>query len=285
MARAATTSDVFNAVAEPRRREILNYLALLERPVGEIVDALEMEQPSVSKHLRVLKDVGLVHARRDGRQMFYRTNAAGIRPLYEWAGTFERFWRHQLIRVKERAEEKSGAVKKDWGNYFGGGTMSSMAAAMVALENLTLNITQEIHVKASPEVTFEALLEQLGPGSQVMDGTPMPMKLEAWPGGRWFRDLGDGNGHFWGNVQAIKRPTLLEFTGPLFMSYPVVSNVQYRLSETDGGTLIKFHHAALGLIQDDHRRGVTGGWSTIHERVRKVAEAQEGLRAGSGPKQ
>jgi uncharacterized protein YndB with AHSA1/START domain len=163
--------------------------------------------------------------------------------------------------------------------------MSSMAAAMVALENLTLNITQEIHVKASPEVTFEALLEQLGPGSQVMDGTPMPMKLEAWPGGRWFRDLGDGNGHFWGNVQAIKRPTLLEFTGPLFMSYPVVSNVQYRLSETDGGTLIKFHHAALGLIQDDHRRGVTGGWSTIHERVRKVAEAQEGLRAGSGPKQ
>ena len=163
--------------------------------------------------------------------------------------------------------------------------MSSMAAAVVALENLTLNITQEIHVKASPEVTFEALLEQLGPGSQVMDGTPMPMKLEAWPGGRWFRDLGDGNGHFWGNVQAIKRPTLLEFTGPLFMSYPVVSNVQYRLSETDGGTLIKFHHAALGLIQDDHRRGVTGGWSTINERVRKVAEAQAGLAAGSGRKQ
>ena len=75
--------------------------------------------------------------------------------------------------------------------------MSSMAAAVVALENLTLNITQEIHVKASLEVTFEALLEQLGPGNAVMDGTPMPMKLEAWPGGRWFRDLGDGNGHFW----------------------------------------------------------------------------------------
>jgi DNA-binding transcriptional ArsR family regulator len=107
MARAATTSDVFNAVAEPRRREILNYLALSERPVGEIVDALEMEQPSVSKHLRVLKDVGLVEARREGRQVFYRTNAAGIRPLHEWAATFERFWRHQLIRVKERAEEKN----------------------------------------------------------------------------------------------------------------------------------------------------------------------------------
>jgi DNA-binding transcriptional ArsR family regulator len=107
MARAATTSDAFNAVAEPRRREILNYLALSEQPVGEIVDALEMEQPSVSKHLRVLKDVGLVEARREGRQVFYRTNAAGIRPLHEWAATFERFWRHQLIRVKERAEEKN----------------------------------------------------------------------------------------------------------------------------------------------------------------------------------
>jgi DNA-binding transcriptional ArsR family regulator len=113
MARAATTSDAFNAVAEPRRREILNYLALQERPVGEIMDALEIEQPSVSKHLRVLKDVGLVHARRDGRQMFYRTNAEAIRPLHDWAGTFERYWQHQLIRVKERAEEKSGAVKKN----------------------------------------------------------------------------------------------------------------------------------------------------------------------------
>ena len=163
--------------------------------------------------------------------------------------------------------------------------MSSMAAAMVALENLTLNITQEIHVKASPEVTFEALLEQLGPGSQVMDGTPMPMKLEAWPGGRWFRDLGDGNGHFWGHVQAIKRPTLLEFTGPMFMSYPVASNVQYRLSETGGGTLIKFHHTALGLILDEHRKGVTGGWGTINERVRKAAEAHGLFRADGGKKQ
>lgn len=163
--------------------------------------------------------------------------------------------------------------------------MSSMAAAVVAIENLTLNITQEIHVKASLEVTFEALLEQLGPGNAVTDGTPMPMKLEAWPGGRWYRDLGDGNGHLWGHVQAIKRPTLLEFTGPLFMSYPVASNVQYRLSEVDGGTLIKFHHAALGLIQDDHRKGVTGGWGTINERVRKAAEARASFAAGSGKKQ
>jgi len=107
MARAATTSDAFNAVAEPRRREILNYLALEERPVGEIVDLLGLEQPSVSKHLRVLLEVGLVHVRRDGRRMYYRTNAQAIRPLHEWTETFERFWRHQLSGIKERAEGKN----------------------------------------------------------------------------------------------------------------------------------------------------------------------------------
>jgi len=106
MARAATTSDSFNAVAEPRRREILNYLALQERPVGDIVAALGMEQPSVSKHLRVLLDVGLVNVRREGRRMMYRVNAEAVRPLHEWTSTFERFWRHQLNSVKERAEEK-----------------------------------------------------------------------------------------------------------------------------------------------------------------------------------
>jgi DNA-binding transcriptional ArsR family regulator len=110
MARAATTSDAFNAVAEPRRRDILAFLAMDERPVGDIVDSLGIEQPSVSKHLRVLRDVGLVHVRRDGRRMLYRTNADAIRPLYEWTSTFERFWRHQLSRLKERAEAKSDRV-------------------------------------------------------------------------------------------------------------------------------------------------------------------------------
>jgi DNA-binding transcriptional ArsR family regulator len=104
MARAATTSDAFNAVAEPRRRDILSFLALEERPVADIVDAMGLEQPSVSKHLRVLREVGLVDVRREGRQMFYRTNAEAIRPLHEWTETFERMWRHQLARVKEQAE-------------------------------------------------------------------------------------------------------------------------------------------------------------------------------------
>jgi DNA-binding transcriptional ArsR family regulator len=106
MARAATTSDAFNAVAEPRRREILDYLALGERPVSDLVTQLGLEQPSVSKHLKVLRDVGLVRVRRNGRHMLYRANAEAIRPLHEWTKTFERLWDHQLLRIKERAEAK-----------------------------------------------------------------------------------------------------------------------------------------------------------------------------------
>ena len=146
-------------------------------------------------------------------------------------------------------------------------------AAKLSIEDLTLSITEEIHVRAPIDKTFEALLEQLGPLNEVPEKGPMPMKLEAWPGGRWYRELGDGNGHFWAHVQAIKRPTLLEFAGPLFMSYPVSSNLQYRLSEEPGGTLIKFRHLALGLIEEDHRKGVVKGWSAIHARVKAAAEA------------
>jgi DNA-binding transcriptional ArsR family regulator len=111
MPRAATTSDPFNAIAESRRREILVYLALRERSVADVVKAVRIGQPSVSKHLKVLRDVGLVHARRNGRQIFYRTNAEAIRPLHEWTSIFERFWRHQLARVKEHAE-RQGAVRR-----------------------------------------------------------------------------------------------------------------------------------------------------------------------------
>ncbi len=140
------------------------------------------------------------------------------------------------------------------------------------VEDLTLTITQEIRVHASLETTFEALLEQLSTGSEREDGTPMLMKLEPWPGGRWFRDLGDGNGHFWGNVQAIKRPALLEIAGPLFMSYPVANNVQYRLTDEGGVTVIRFRHSGFGLIQEDHKKGVTKGWTFILEQTRKRAE-------------
>jgi uncharacterized protein YndB with AHSA1/START domain len=148
-----------------------------------------------------------------------------------------------------------------------------MIAAAQSIEDLTLNITQEIHVKAPIATTFAALLEELGPSFVNMEGQPMMAKIEPWPGGRWYRDLGDNNGHFWGVVQAIKKPTLLEITGPLMMSYAVVSNVQYRLSEEPGGTLIKFHHKAFGQIEQQHREGMPKGWTTIGERVRARAEA------------
>jgi hypothetical protein len=149
-----------------------------------------------------------------------------------------------------------------------------MVSTFPGIESLTLMLTHETQVRASLETTFTALLEQIGPENDTPDGKKMPMKIEAWPGGRWYRDLGDGNGHLWGHVQAIKKPTLLEFTGPLFMSYAVVSNVQYRLSEENGGTLIKFHHKAFGLIQEDHRQGTDKGWAHMLARIRERAEGR-----------
>jgi uncharacterized protein YndB with AHSA1/START domain len=150
----------------------------------------------------------------------------------------------------------------------------STSSTMPGIESLTLVVNQEIHVKASLETTFEALLEQIGPENETPE-QKMPMKLEAWPGGRWFRDLGNDNGHLWGHVQSIKRPMLLEITGPLFMSYAVANNLQYRLSEEKGGTLIRFHHKAFGVIQEEHRRGVSKGWTSMNDRIKQRAEAKK----------
>jgi hypothetical protein len=147
----------------------------------------------------------------------------------------------------------------------------SISPTMMGIESLVLEVNQEIRVRASLETTFAALLEQIGPENESPE-RKMPMKLEAWPGGRWFRDLGNGDGHLWGHVQAIKRPTLLEITGPLFMSYAVVSNLQYRLSDQNGETVIKFHHKALGVIPDDHRRGMVTGWTHLNQKIKERAE-------------
>jgi hypothetical protein len=152
----------------------------------------------------------------------------------------------------------------------GQGTAGSRA---LSLEATTIQIAQELEVRASIETTFAALLEQLGPHNEVGADKPMPMKLEAWPGGRWYRDLGDNNGHFWGVVQAIKKPTLLEICGPLFMSNPVMTNLQYRLKESGGVTLIVFRHQSFGLILEEYRN-VKEGWNYIHEKVRERAEAR-----------
>ena len=141
------------------------------------------------------------------------------------------------------------------------------------LDNLTLSVTQEIHIRSSLNASFAALLDQMGPANETPDGKPLPMKIEPWPGGRWFRDLGGDNGHFWGHVQAIKKPTLLEITGPLFLSYPVVSNLQYRLTEVEGGTLLTLRHTALGFVPDEYREGLAHGWMSLLERIRRRAEA------------
>jgi hypothetical protein len=147
-----------------------------------------------------------------------------------------------------------------------------MTAIAPAIENLSLDITQEIHVRSSLAATFAALLEEMGPYNEGHEGKPMPMVLEAWPGGRWFRDLGDHNGHLWGHVQAIKRPTLLEITGPLMMSFGVASNLQYRLKEADGGALITLRHTAIGLFPDGYREALSEGWPGFAARVRRRAE-------------
>ena len=141
-----------------------------------------------------------------------------------------------------------------------------------SLEQLMLSITQEMHVRSSLQSTFDALCEQIGPHNETPDGKPLPMTIELRPGGRWFRDLGDDNGHFWGVVQAIKRPTLLEISGPLFLSAPVMSNLQYRLEPVEGGTLVTFRHSALGFVPDEVRKGLSHGWNVLHDRVRRIAE-------------
>lgn len=146
-------------------------------------------------------------------------------------------------------------------------------------ETQTFTITEEIAVRASIEQTFASLLTQMGRLNETPDGTPLPMILEPYPGGRWFRDLGGDDGHLWGLVQSIKRPTLLEIWGPLFMSTAATSNLMYRLSETPEGTLIRFTHTVVGPFPEDHRGQLGTGWAALHARVRTAAESaaqQEG---------
>ena len=130
-------------------------------------------------------------------------------------------------------------------------------------------IIKEEEIAAPMEIVFETILEQMGPLNSTPE-KPMPMVLEAWPGGRWYRDLGGNTGHFWGTVQAIKKPSLLEITGPLFMSSPAVSNLQYRLKEENGVTQMRFVHRAMGWI-GENERGVDAGWSELIGRIRTAA--------------
>lgn len=138
----------------------------------------------------------------------------------------------------------------------------------------TVEILREEEIDAPIDIVFETVLEQFGPMNEA-PGQPMPMTLEAWPGGRWFRNLGEGMGHLWGHVQAIKPPTLLEICGPLFMSYPASNNVQVRLTEENGKTHLKFAHRAMGLIPQKDAEGMEGGWGELLEKIRSGAERRK----------
>ena len=151
-----------------------------------------------------------------------------------------------------------------------------MTVATSDIEQLSLNITEETLVRSSITATFAALLEEMGPANEGHAGTPMPMVLEPWPGGRWFRDLGGNNGHLWGHVQAIKAPMLLEIAGPLMMSFAVSSNLQYRLKEVDGGTLITIRHSALGLFPEGYREEMSKGLPSLLDRLRRRLEKNVG---------
>lgn len=149
-----------------------------------------------------------------------------------------------------------------------------MTTTLTEQTTQTFEVLKDEEIGAPIDIVFETILEQMGPYNQTGDGTSMQMKLEAWPGGRWFRDLGNNAGHLWGHVQSIKAPTLLEIHGPLFMSNPVISHLLYRLTEEGGKTRVKFSHRAVGLIAPELLDGsrVSVGWGHLMSRIREAAE-------------
>jgi hypothetical protein len=155
----------------------------------------------------------------------------------------------------------------------------SMTTNLAEHETQTINIVKDIEIRAPLEIAFQAVLEQLGPGSEMPGGKPFPFVLEPWPGGRWYRDLGNHAGHLWGHVQVIKPPTLLELCGPLFMSYPAINHLQYRLTAEGDGTRLSFSHRAMGQIPEEAREGVGQGWDHFVKRIREIAERLKNRKA------
>jgi uncharacterized protein YndB with AHSA1/START domain len=147
-----------------------------------------------------------------------------------------------------------------------------MDKSIATPSNLLLQIHQEVEINADAQTVFDAILDQAGPGFTGMDGKSLHLKLEAWPGGRWFRDLGNNTGHLWGHVQVIKPPTLLELYGPMMMSFAAISHVQYRLTEKSGATLLSLTHRAMGDIPAELREGMTKGWSMIVSKIKDKAQ-------------
>jgi len=143
---------------------------------------------------------------------------------------------------------------------------------MMETQELTLDVSQSIEISTAIGDAYKALIRRLTDESSTPDNKPMPMVLEEWPGGRWFRDLGNDQGHLWGFVQVIKPPTLIEIQGPMFMSYPVAGHVQFRLTQLAGGVELSLRHRALGMVEEEHRQGVTFGWDYMLKCVKEMAE-------------
>jgi uncharacterized protein YndB with AHSA1/START domain len=143
---------------------------------------------------------------------------------------------------------------------------------------VTMEITKDEVINAPIEIVWQSVLDELGPEGRMPDGKPLALKLEAWPGGRWFRDLGNNTGHLWAHVQVIKPPGLLELSGPMPMSYPAVNFMQYRLTAEGKGTRCKFAHKAMGLIPQEHRDGMPEGWTIMFNRIRERAEKKSSAK-------
>jgi hypothetical protein len=140
------------------------------------------------------------------------------------------------------------------------------------LDDLTLDVEQHIDIKAAPNKVFPAVLNRFGKGNTRPDGESLQLILEAKPGGRWYRDRGNGIGHLWGFVQVIKPPTLLELSGPMFMSYPAHNHVEVKIEEVPGGCKVHLRHRAIGMIDPEHRKGVSQGWQHILGELKKDCE-------------
>ena len=254
-----TTSDPFNAIAEPRRRHILEFLAAEERSVTEIAEALELGQPSVSKHLQVLRDVGLVRVRREGRRTMYRTNAETLRTIHEWSGMFA-----QLLARTAAPDQGSRR----------GETMTTTAPVS---EATFTHHRRDPRAGDAREDLRVAASRSWGGRTRRRDGKPMPMVLEPHPGGRWYRELGGDNGHLWGFVQSIKRPALLEIWGPLFMSTGATSNMHVPPDRSRRRHADHFTHTVFGPFPEDLRPDT---WAPagrrMHARVPRRAEADGG---------
>ena len=145
------------------------------------------------------------------------------------------------------------------------------------LEDLTLDVEQSIEMKADIGDVFKRTLYRFGEGNLGPDGTSLNLILEEWAGGRWFRDRGDGIQHLWGHVQVLKPPVLIEISGPLFMSYPAINHIEIKFEQIASGTRVNFRHRAIGMIDPNHREGVTEGWGQMLAAIKNdLAEAAEG---------